>query len=45
VLHFFNSGIEKRSFTFSTTTPIVAVCPAFNDKLCGSKRIFGVAVP
>src|SRR5712692_1571857 len=33
-------GIEKRSFTFSTTTPKVAVCPAFRDRVCGSKRIF-----
>ena len=49
VLHFFDAdhcgvvlhkkGIEKRSFTLSTTTPIVAVCPTFRVTFRGSNRI------
>src|ERR1700732_2035033 len=32
-------GTENKSFTFSTTTPIVCVCPTFRDRLRGSNRI------
>src|SRR4029077_17342728 len=40
-----SSGIENRSFTFSTTTPRVVVCPAFNTSDCGSKCTRAVDAP
>src|ERR1700688_368530 len=38
-------GIENRSFTFSTTTPIVCCCPTLSDRLCGSNRSCALFVP
>src|ERR1700730_11584391 len=32
------NGIQNKSFTLSTTTPTVEVCPGVKDKLDGSKR-------
>src|SRR6516165_8196789 len=34
-------GTEKRSVTFSTTMPMVAVCPGLRLSAAGSKRILG----
>src|SRR5258705_4165699 len=39
------NGIENRSFTFSTTTPIVCDCPTFSDALRGSNRICEAFAP
>src|SRR6516164_5778349 len=36
-------GTEKRSVTFSTTMPTVAVCPGLRLSAAGSKRILGPA--
>ena len=33
------------SASVEATTPMVAVCPTFNDSACGSKRIFADWVP
>src|SRR5215469_9128751 len=36
-------GTEKRSVTFSTTTPMVAVCPGDKFSVAGSNRMCGPA--
>src|ERR1700682_5270376 len=39
------NGIENKSFTFSTTIPMVCCCPTFRVRLRGSNRICAAFVP